>query len=199
MTITKEMLDQFKDIGASTVYEAAGKLGDLSPGIRPIGPADRMVGPAYTIKCWPGDISPVRRAVDEAPVGSVLVIDAGETVRSTCWGGGAVIVAKRRGLAGTVCNGATRDLSQISKSNFPVFCTGVTVRGAVRSHPGWIGIPVCVGGVVIHPGDLIVADADGVVAVEVAKVQEVLAKSIEKKKADVERGARMEAGERYNI
>lgn len=119
----------------------------------------------------------MRRAVDEALPRHVLVIDGGGTNRSTMWGGSAMIVAQRRGLEGVVTNGATRDVEQIRRLRFPVFCSGAFVRGGVRNHEGWVGVPVAVGDVCVNLGDLVIADLDGVVGIAKDRIEAVLQKS----------------------
>ena len=110
-----------------------------------------MAGTAYTVKVVPGDTLAVLRAIAQAPSGIVLVIDAGGTDRITVWGGTSSLAAQRRGLAGMATNGSIRDVEEIQELGFPVFAAGVSVRGTVKSHPGWTGIPVSVGEVPVHP------------------------------------------------
>ena len=182
-------------IPAATLYEAAGKLGDMSPTIRAWVPGVRMGGPAYTVKVVPGDSLAVLRAIDEAPVGSVLVIDAGGTAKATIWGGTSSLAAQTRHLAGCVTNAAIRDIEEIQELGFPVFAPGVSVRGTVKNHPGWTGIPVSVGEVPVHPGDFIVGDADGVVVIPAARMEEVATRALEYRAKEQERDERVKAGE----
>ncbi|MGE0803323.1 MAG: RraA family protein [Lautropia sp.] len=189
----------FEGLAAATVYESNGKSGDMAPSIRPLQPGVRLAGPAFTVRCLPGDLAAVRRAVDAAPPGHVLVIDAGGTERATVWGGSGSIAAQRRGLAGMVTNGSTRDAAQIRQLGFPVFCAGISVRGGLRQHEGWHQVPVSVGDAVVHPGDWIVADDDGVVVVAGDRVEAVLAKAQQKARAEAERERRLRDGEPYDI
>lgn len=195
--LSPAIIDRFRELAASDIFEANGKSGDMSPEIRPIVEGRRMVGCAYTVRCWPGDLSAMRRAVDEAPPGSVLVIDGGGTNRSTTWGGSATIVAQRRGIEGVVTNGAARDIEQIRSMKFPVYCAGVSVRGGVRHHDGWIGLPVSVGDVSVSPGDLVVADLDGVVVVPRDRIEAVLEAAIVYDRNVQLREAELRAGAPY--
>jgi 4-hydroxy-4-methyl-2-oxoglutarate aldolase len=195
--VDAEIMDRFAALAASDIYEANGKSGDMSPEIRPIADDARVVGPAYTVRCWPGDLGAMRRAVDQAPAGSVLVIDGGGTNRSTVWGGGATIVARRRGIRGLVTNGATRDVEQIRGLGFPVFCAGITVRGGTRNHQGWVGEAVSVGDVCVNPGDLVVGDPDGVVVVPKDRIETVLAAAIEYDRKTRIREEELRAGASY--
>jgi 4-hydroxy-4-methyl-2-oxoglutarate aldolase len=182
-------------IPAATVYEAYGKRGDMSPEIRPMLPQARFAGLAYTLRTMPGNNEGVLRALAEAPAGSVLVIDAGGTGRSTAWGGTSSMLARRRGLVGCVTNGAVRDLAELRALEFPVFAAAVSVRGALKSHPGWHGLPVSVGGMVVCQDDLVVADEDGVVVVAHADIV-ATARSAQARLADEQdRDRRLAAGE----
>jgi 4-hydroxy-4-methyl-2-oxoglutarate aldolase len=180
---------------AATVYEAAGKSGDMDPLIRALIPGIRMAGPAFTLRTKPGDNLGVFLAIHEAPEGSVLVIDGGGTVRVTIWGGTSTAAARQKGLAGCVTNAAVRDLDEVTESRFPVFAPGVSVRGTVKDHKGWIGIPVCVGDVVVMPGDLVVGDSDGVVVVPAARVEEVAAAAVKQRRKEEDWDNRIRKGE----
>ena len=179
----------------ATIYEAAGKLGDMSPDIRSVVPGLRMAGPAFTLKTMPGDNLAVFKAIAAAPSGAVLVIDGGGTDRVTIWGGTSTVAAQARGLAGCVTNASVGDLDEIADSRFPVFAAGVSVRGTAKSHAGWMGIPVSVGGVVVNPGDIVLADSDGVVVIEAARASAVANGAEAKRKDELEREERLRRGE----
>jgi len=108
----------------------------------------------------------VLRAIDQAKRGEVLVIDAGGSERVTALGGTSSLAAKRRGLAGVVLNAACRDIDEIRAMRFPVYALGTSVRGTLRNHPGWLQVPVSVGGTTVEPGDYVLGDADGVVVID---------------------------------
>ena len=180
---------------AATIYEAAGKVGDMAPAIRPLVQGARLAGPAFTLRTMPGDNLAVFHAIAAAPPGAVLVIDGGDTERVTIWGGTSTVAAQARRLAGCVTNAAARDLDEIRESGFPVFAPGVSVRGTAKAHPGWMGIPVVVGGVIVNPGDIVVGDADGVVVVAAGRAAEVATKAEAKRRDELEREARLRAGE----
>lgn len=139
----------------ATVFEAAGRIGDMSPEIRPMWPGIRLAGRAFTVKTWLGDNEGVLRALASAPEGAVLVIDNGGTPRSTAWGGTSSTVSRHRGLAGCVTNGAIRDIETVRSIGVPVFGAGISLRGAAKADPGRTGIPVSVGGVSVSPGDFV--------------------------------------------
>ena len=176
------------------LYEAAGKLGGMSGEVRPIVPGGRLAGPAFTVRCFPADMRAVVRAIDLARPGDVLVIDVGPQERTTTWGGTASLAARNRGLAGCVTNGAVRDVEEVVEVGLPVFATAVRPQGVLKNHPGWIGIPVAVGGVPVHSGDLVVADADGVVVVPRDRLDEVLERAPEIERAEADKLKHVRAG-----
>jgi regulator of RNase E activity RraA len=137
----------------------------------------------------------VLRAIDDAPRGSVVVIDCGSVGTCSVWGGTSSLASKTRGIAGCVTNGNVRDIEEVRELGFPVFAPGVCVTGTLKNHPGWTGIEISVGGVCVRPGDFIIGDEDGVVVVPSAIGDRVLALAAEQQKKEQERDARIRAGE----
>jgi 4-hydroxy-4-methyl-2-oxoglutarate aldolase len=176
-----------RSMSAATIWEAAGKRGDMSPRIKPLFAEARVAGPAFTVKMFPGETLAAVRAVDAAPAGSVIVIDAGAAERGVSWGGTATFAASRKGIAGLVTNGTVRDLAEILDRKFSVFATGASLVAGLRGHPGWLEIPISIGEVVVHPGDFIVGDLDGVVVVPAAQVVEVAQRAVVQRDREVER------------
>ncbi len=189
-----DALSILRSMPAATVWEAAGKRGDLSPAIKPLFPEARIAGPAYTVKMFPGETLAAVRAVDEAPPGSVIVIEAGAAERGVSWGGTATLAATRKGIAGLVTNGTIRDLAEVIERKFPVFAVGTGLVAGLRGHPGWLDIPIAIGEVIVHPGDFIVGDLDGVVAVPASQIEDVARRSIEQRDKEMERERRLLAG-----
>ncbi len=189
--------DRFSSFNASTIYEAAGKKGDLPPSIRPLSPGTRICGPAFTVKCWPGDGSAMARAVNVATAGDILVIDSGVGDNAAMWGGGSTIAALRRGLAGVVTNGSVRDVVEIRQHNYPVFCAGVTIRGSIRNSAGSIGCLLALGNAVIFPGDLVVGDDDGVVVVDQNSLDQVYEGAVERRNYELDLDRRLREGDVY--
>lgn len=189
-----EGVAQLSGIRASTIYEANGKLGDMSPAIRQIVPGTSLIGPAYTVKGWPGDGSAFLQSVTEAPAGSVLVIDAGGDELLSSWGGSSTLAAISRGIVGVVTNGSVRDVRTIRELGFPVFAAGICVRGGVRNHPGWTGIPIAVGNVPVHAGDLVVGDDDGVVVVARDRIEAIIPAALKRQAFENEADDRLRQG-----
>jgi len=195
MAISQGAFELLRSMPAATVWEAAGKLGDMTPRIRPMFPGARVAGPAFTVKIFPGETFGVLRAIDRAPAGSVIVIDSGGAERGVCWGGTSTLAAILKGLAGCVTNGTVRDLAEIQEKQFPIFATGTSLRAGFRGHRGWIDIPVSVGEVPVHPGDFVLGDIDGVVVVPANRVEEVAALAINQREHENAREDRLRSGE----
>ncbi len=179
----------------ATLYEAAGKRGDMAPDIRPIVPGVSFSGIAYTVRTFPSDTTGVIRALDDAPAGSVLVIDAGGTERAAVWGGTSSLVCRLRGLVGCVTNGCVRDVDDLAAAGIAVYAAGVAPRGTLKNHEGWRGIPVSVGGVAVSPGDYLVGDSDGVVVIPAADGAPVCDRARVQREAEASRDARLRDGE----
>ncbi|HEY5900706.1 MAG TPA: RraA family protein [Burkholderiales bacterium] len=195
MSVTAEVLKTLASLPVATVYEAAGKLGDVSPALKPMVEGVRLAGPAFTLKTMPGDNKAVFHAIDQAPKGSVLVIDGGGTDRVTIWGGTSTVAAQAKGLAGVVTNAAVRDLDEIRQARFPVYAPGSAVRGTAKSHPGWMNVPLAIGDAIVRPGDIVLGDADGLLIVPAEQAAEICARAVEKRKQEESREARLRAGE----
>ncbi len=179
----------------ATIYEAAGKCGDMAPDIRPIVPDVRFSGVAYTVRTFPSDTTAVIRALDDAPAGSVLVIDAGGTERAAVWGGTSSLVCSLRGLVGCVTNGCVRDINDLLKASIAVYAAGIAPRGTVKNHEGWRGISVSVGGVAVAPGDYVIGDSDGVVVVRAAEGAAMCERAREQREIEDARDTRVRNGE----
>lgn len=163
--------------GASTLHEAQGRTGDLPSGIRAMTAGAAVAGPAFTVATRPGHNLPIHRALAVAPHGSVLVVATGgvEGHPWGYWGDILTVAAQARGIAGLVIDGCVRDLAAIAASGFPVFARGTAIRGTEKSPDGEVGGTLVLGHAVVRSGDLIVGDADGVVAVPAARAAEAVA------------------------
>lgn len=143
-----------------------------------------MAGPAFTVRVRPGDNLLLHKALDMALPGDVIVVDAAGDITNALIGELMVTHAKVRGLAGIVIDGAIRDRDQLLDINFPVFARAVCHRGPYKDGPGEIGFAISVDGMVVQPGDLIVGDGDGVLAVPQADVADVLERAQKKQDAE---------------
>ncbi len=142
------------------------------PGLRPVTPGARAVGPVYTVRTAPGDWAKPVEAIDHAPAGSILVIDAGG-VPPAMWGELATYSAIQRGLAGVVIHGAIRDTPEIRKLGFPAWATHTVPHAGEPKGFGEENVAIRIGGFLIEPGDWLVADDDGVVTLPKAQAVEM--------------------------
>ena len=143
--------------------------------LQPIHQSGRMVGTAFTVRTRPGDNLMVHKALDMAVPGDIIVVDAGGALDHAIIGELMSGWAQKRGLGGFVIDGAIRDSDALSEGDFPVYAAGVTHRGPYKDGPGEINVTVSVGGMVVHPGDLIAGDHDGVVAIRPEDAERVIA------------------------
>lgn len=160
-----------KKVSTPNLSDAMHRSGDLKD-IHPITPGVKMVGPALTVRTYPGDWAKTVQAVDRAEAGQVLVIDAGG-VGPAVWGELTTHGSIQRKLAGVVIDGATRDTPKIRKLKFPVFSKLVTPTAGEPKGFGEIGVPVTAGGVKVTSGDWVVGDDDGVVVIPQKKAAEI--------------------------
>lgn len=169
---------------SSILADVAGRRGAMDGRIRPLAPTMRACGPAFTIEVRPGDNLMIHAAMAMAKPGDVLVID-GKADRSTAALMGAIMLTACRqlGFAGVVLDASHRDTEELLALGFPVWSVGANPNGPTKNVPGRINWPVVCGGVTVNPGDLVVADGDGVVVVEKEKAASLLPLA-EKKVAD---------------
>jgi len=157
------------------ISDQLNRLYTMSSAIRPMTDSKRLAGPACTVKVFPGDNLMVHKALDIAQPGDVVVVDASSSTMTAVLGDLVATKARHRSLAGFVVDGLVRDLPGIrALGDFPVFARGTTPIGPLHRGPGEINGAVSVGGIVVHAGDLVVADANGVVVVPHGDVVEIL-------------------------
>lgn len=166
-------------ISASTIHEAAGKIGALPAAIKPLERTMRVCGPAFTVKGAPGDNLWLHHALNEAQPGDVLVADVGGHYEAGYWGEVMTVSAQARGLGGLVINGCVRDGNEMIEAGFAVFARGTCMRGTEKDHnfKGALAEPLPMGDVLINPGDLVIGDGDGVVVIPRQQVADAIAAS----------------------
>src|SRR5688500_8592753 len=145
------------------------------PQLRPMYKGATLAGPAFTVKTAPGDNLLVHKALDLARPGDVVVVDAGGFPDHAIIGELMAAHARQRGVAGLVIWGAIRDSAELGAGSYPVFACAVTHRGPYKDGPGEINVPISIGGMAVSPGDIIVGDSDGLVAVPQTLADQVLA------------------------
>ncbi len=189
------MLGDFDEFATATLYEVVGDDGLLDPTIRPVVPNMRLCGRAFTVRTKPNDSLPILKALELAEMGDVIVAETGNTVFSTVWGASSSRMAVRKGLAGFLCDGAVRDFHDLVAVGLPVFCRGIYAKGTSKEYPGEFGIPVTIGGVEIHKGDIVVADADGVIRILRSLEETTLKLAKEQRERERRRDERVDQGE----
>ena len=191
---TPDQIKQLRDLGAATVYEAQGAKGALDQGIKPIDPTTRLAGPALTVDCRPADNLMLHYAVQKASPGDVLVVDAKGFMEAGPWGDVLTIQAMKVGIAGLVINGCVRDANLIIELGFPVFCRGLSIKGTGKNQPGKLNVPVTFGDVLIHPGDIIVGDRDGIAVVPKDEVASAIHSSLAREEKEAGQRKAIEQG-----
>lgn len=164
--VRSEMIDQFCRFPTADISDQMNRMYTFSPEIRNLTETPTIAGPACTVKVYPGDNLMVHKALDLAHPGDVIVVDTGGARTTAVLGDLVAQKAKHRGIAGFVVDGLIRDLPGIIETGLPVFAAGVTPVGPLHRGPGEINYPICCGGVVVTPGDLIFGDENGIVLVQ---------------------------------
>lgn len=165
----------FRDIPTTTLADLLGREHVMDIGIRPLWqPVPRVAGPAFTVRCPPGDNLMLHAAIYRAEPGSVVVVESGDLDYALA-GGNVCAVAQRRGIAAFVADGVIRDLAEVRQLGFPVFARGVIPIPGGKSVVRPLNERVRCGGVHVDPGDIVVADEEGVVTVPSARAEEIAA------------------------
>jgi 4-hydroxy-4-methyl-2-oxoglutarate aldolase len=167
----------FEGIPTGVVSDAMGRTGSMVAEIKPLWPRARIVGPALTVRTFPADNLMIHKAVTLAKPGDVLVVNAGGYRDTAVFGDLLGYSCKVHGIAGVVIDGASRDAEGMAAIGFPVFARAVLPMGPFKDSPGSINVPVSCGGMAVRPGDVIVADADGVVVVPREEAADVLSQA----------------------
>lgn len=178
--VAASLVQAFADIPVANVSDCMTRMTAGGARLRPMHKGGRLGGPALTVKARPGDNLMIHKALDLAQAGDVIVVDAGGDLTNSLFGELMLAYAESRRLGGVVLNGAVRDIDVISAGSFPIYAAGITHRGPYKDGPGEINVPVAIDGMVIHPGDLVLGDADGLLCVPYDDVERVLAAAREK-------------------
>jgi len=181
--VPADVVAKAKEFQAAILADVAGRRGTLHGRIRALDPSMKIAGPAFTVEVRPGDNLMIHAAIALAKPGDVLVVDGKGD--QTCALMGTIMMNQCRatGIAGVVLDAAVRDSLEIREMQYPVFSVGTNPNGPTKFVPGRINHPICAGGISISPGDLVVADADGVVVLEREKAAAMLPLAA-KKEAD---------------
>ena len=174
----RALVDAFADIPVANIGDNMGRLSCISASIRPYGKL-RMLGTAITVRSPVGDNLMFHKALDLAEPGDVIVVDGQGDMNHALCGEIMMRYAITRGIAGFLLDGCIRDIEGLAHLDFPVYARGVTPKGPYKSGPGEVNVPVVCGGQAILPGDIIAADADGIVVIRPEDAVWVLSKAKE--------------------
>ena len=192
--LSAELIERYRQIEPATVGHLI-EFGFVDPQIHPLFPTGIVVGPAFTVRTSPQDSSIVHLAIDQAHKGDIMLIDRSGDRTHAPWGGMTALAASLNGLAAVVIDGVATDLVELEQAGTPVYCRGLsamTTKGLARD--GEINTPVSIGGVAVCPGDLVLADANGVLVLSPALAEKLIdqAEQVQARGADLP--AQLKAG-----
>lgn len=192
--VPAQLVQAFKALPVANVSDCMARLTAAGPRLRPYHAGGNLAGPALTVKTRPGDNLMIHKALTMAQPGDVIVVDAGGDLTNALFGEIMMATAIKAGVAGVVLNGAVRDVDEIGRGHFPLYAAGVTHRGPYKDGPGEINVPIAIDGMVIHPGDLVLGDADGLLCVPFDEAEALLAATQRKQAAEQQTLADIAAG-----
>jgi len=191
---TPELVKGYQGLATTAIADITDLSCVMRYALHPLWPdIGRIAGPAFTVRTARHDNLMLHAAIYRAEPGDVIVVEAGDDAMAVA-GGNVCAIAQKRGVAGFVIDGVIRDIGESRDKNFPLFARGRSPIPASKEGPGEINHPIRCGGVVVHPGDVVIADDEGIVVVPLARAEEVLKKA--QAKADADSKTSLEAWEK---
>jgi 4-hydroxy-4-methyl-2-oxoglutarate aldolase len=180
----QQKIGRLAELGTATVYEASGRQGLIDLPLIQVVPGSRAAGRARTVLCGQGDNVMVHACIEHIRPGEIVVLAQPEAQAVALVGDMLATQMQVAGAAGVLLNGAIRDLESLIALGLPIWTPFVRVRGAAKTAIGRLNVPVVMGGQTIHPGDIVVLDADGAIAVRPFQLDEILEKAEERTKKE---------------
>jgi regulator of RNase E activity RraA len=189
------LLASFGNASSAQVADSMSRLGAMDTGIKPIWPSPRIIGAALTVWCHAGDNLMLHKAISMAAPGDIVLMNTQGNITNSGFGELVATSAVKIGVRGVIVDGTVRDAEALQALALPVYARGLCANGCNKDGPGEVGAIISCGGVAVRPGDIIIADRDGVAvvpledAVEVAKLAAAQVEREERRMAEIKKGA----------